>query len=156
MSEETAAPTEAQVPADQESTKEPEAGADEWVREIGGLFGTYNQQIIQLTAHKAELEYSIGQVADTILRLCPELIARKADGVPESVCDCAARLITEYVELRKQFEPMAQRLQALEKEKEDGQGTVPAVEGSPAGDPGQGAPGDGAADQGLGDPRPAG
>lgn len=108
----------------------------EWTREIGRLFGIYNRQIVELSGQKAEIEYSIGQVANTILQLCPELIQRKEDGQPESVCDCAVRLITEYVELRKKIQ--------------GGEGTVPEVAGGEVGDPGQGAAGDGAPDPGLG------
>lgn len=110
--------------------------AQTWVNEIGRLFGRYNSQIMNLSGQKAELEYSIGQVADIILKLCPELIVRKPDGQPESVCDCAARLITEYIELRKKIT--------------GGEGTVPEVEVSQAGDPGQGVAGDGVPDSGLG------
>lgn len=139
MSDETQAPEE-----QQQQEEWPEDGAPQlppmpaqvWTNEIGRLFGRYNNQIMQLSGQKAELEYSIGQVADVILRLCPELIAVKPDGNPESVCDCAVRLITEYV--------------ALTKGDTSGQGTVQEVAGSQAGDPGQGTSGDGAADPGLG------
>ena len=119
-----------------EATQEQPAPAEVWTDEIGRLFGRYNQQLIQLTAEKGQLEFSIGQVADTILSLCPEMIQRKPDGSPESVCDCAIRLITEYVALRKG--------------NASGEGPVREVEGGQAGDPGQDAPGDGAADPGLG------
>lgn len=109
--------------------------AKEWTQEIGRLFGIYNRQIVELSGQKAEIEYSIGQVANAILQLCPEWIQRKEDGQPESVCDCAVRLITEYVELRKKAE--------------GGETTVPEVASSETGDSGQGAPGDGAPDPGL-------
>ncbi len=119
-----------------EAPQEEVTPAKEWTQEIGRLFSIYNRQIVELSGQKAEIEYSIGQVANAILALCPELIERRPDGQPESVCDCAVRLITEYVELRKKTQ--------------GGEATVPAVAGSEAGDPGQGAPGDGVPDQGLG------
>lgn len=137
MSEENQTPTEVTEPEVVETTKEAEPGPTEWVREIGGLFGAYNQQIVQLTGQKAELEFSIGQVANTILQLCPELIGQ-VEGRNESVCECAARLITEYVELRKKVT--------------SGEGSVPEVADGQAGDPGQGPSGDGAVDPGLGEP----
>lgn len=127
---------ETQEAQSEEAPQEEVSPATEWTQEIGRLFGIYNRQIIELSGQKAEIEFSIGQVANSILKLCPELIQRKGDGQPESVCDCAVRLITEYVELRKKMQ--------------GGEGTVPEVAGSEAGDPGQGAAGDGAPDPGLG------
>lgn len=108
----------------------PLKGLPSWVRDLRNMFLSYGRQIAELTAFKAELEYAISEVGQSIILNMPEEVGRCER--EESVTECAARLIKEYAQLRAQHDPMAARLAAVEKEleslKKEKQDEVPTVD----------------------------
>lgn len=96
----------------------PLKGLPAWVRDLRTMFLGYGRQISELTAFKAELEYEIANIGQDIILYFPEEVGRGGPDGNETVLGCGARLIKEYALLRDQFEPMAARLAAAEKELE--------------------------------------
>jgi len=118
--------TEDQVQDDQPVTYVPDKtpieegplkGLPAWVRNLTMMFHGYGQNIAHLTNVVQEMEAIFGEITQQIILCCPEEVGKGAEN--EGPVECVIRIIKEYALMKDQFEPMAARLAAAEKELEE-------------------------------------
>jgi hypothetical protein len=99
-------------------TEGPLTGLPVWIKDLRNIFLSYGQQISELTADKAQLEFAVSEIAQAIVLNMPDEIGKGDPEGAETVTECATRLIIDYARMKMQFDPVMDRLTQLESELE--------------------------------------